>query len=67
MGRECRQGTNDVQSDKESVEILKHSSPGGTIGEAIESSNNPKLGFDNPYSGLNEITKINKSSQIVVR
>ena len=39
---------------------MENSSPGGTIGEAIESSNNPKLGFDNPYSGLDEITKINQ-------
>jgi hypothetical protein len=30
-------------------------------GRSIESSNNPKLGFDNHfYSGLNEITKINQ-------
>ena len=45
--------------DQVSDAIVEHSAPGGTI-EAIASSNNPRLGFDNPFSGLHEIIKINQ-------
>ena len=55
---------NDVDSNNISDAIVEHSAPGGTIGEAIASSNNPKLGFDNPYSGLHEINKINKEFRL---
>lgn len=50
--------------DQVSDAIVEHSAPGGTIGEAIASSNNPRLGFDNPYSGLHEIIKINQEFRL---